>query len=252
MTALVLPRREILRPGCEILRPGVRDLLRRFVGAFSPPVVAPVATAGAAAAAMPWWNPDGATPAANTGAWLAKGAASLAASYLNLGLLGFPDIDPAVVGGVAPAWAAGTGWTFDGIGQYLITGYIPPMTVSVLVQFTGAVGGGSMFSAAAPLGLLRILNPWFGNHYFSHGNEAGMAGNIAAGNFCVTPNQAYRDGLGEAALTGLTADATGNLEIACHPGPSYFAGYTCVAFMMTDISLTAPQVWARATAMAAL
>src|SRR5512136_2653103 len=109
-----------------------------FGPAFGRVFQPPFATAGAAVAA-PWWNPDGVTPAANVAGWRAKGAASQAAAYLNVGLLGNPNIDPAVVGGVAPAWNAATGWTGDGATTYLRTGVLGAVGMTYIIQYANSV-----------------------------------------------------------------------------------------------------------------
>ena len=70
---------------------------------------------GAAAAAVPWYLAGGAP--APIAAYQPKGAASLAASYVNLANPGTYDAAP----GVAPTHASATGWTFNGNTQYLTT-----------------------------------------------------------------------------------------------------------------------------------
>lgn len=70
-------------------------------------------------AAADWWVVPGKTCVA---AYQPIGAASLAASYVNLANPGTYDAAP----GVAPTWASATGWTFNGSTQYLTTGITPP------------------------------------------------------------------------------------------------------------------------------
>lgn len=64
-----------------------------------------------------WWTIAGQTVVA---AYQPKGAADLAASYVNLANPGTYNAFP----GVAPTWDAATGWTFD-TTQYLRTGLVP-------------------------------------------------------------------------------------------------------------------------------
>lgn len=88
--------------------------------------------AAAAAAAADWWTAGGApTPIA---VYQPKGAASLAASYVNLINPGTYDAAP----GIAPTLDA-TGWVFNGT-QYLLTGIIPKdgQDQAVLVRYAGA------------------------------------------------------------------------------------------------------------------
>lgn len=81
-------------------------------------------------AAADWWVVPGKTCVA---AYQPIGAASLAASYVNLANPGTYDAAP----GVAPTWASATGWTFNGSTQYLTTGITPPrdQTWSLLVRY---------------------------------------------------------------------------------------------------------------------
>ena len=90
--------------------------------------------ASAGAAVAPWWRAGGAPePVA---VYQPIGAASLAASYVNLANPGVFDAAP----GVAPTWASGTGWGFNGTTQYLDTGYTQATTVNraVIIRFTNA------------------------------------------------------------------------------------------------------------------
>ena len=76
------------------------------------------AVRASARAVAPWWLAGGAPePVA---VYQPIGAASLAASYVNLANPGTFDAAP----GVAPTWASGTGWEFDGTTQYLMTGVV--------------------------------------------------------------------------------------------------------------------------------
>jgi len=85
-------------------------------------------------AAANWWEAGGATGA--VGVYQPKGAASLAASYVNLANPGTNDAAP----GVAPTWASGTGWSFNGSTQYLTTGLVPASGYSMICQYDGLSG----------------------------------------------------------------------------------------------------------------
>ena len=67
------------------------------------------------AAAVDWWLSGGISAANAILAYQAKGAASYAASLVNLANPGTYD----AYAGSAPTWAAGTGWVFNGSTQYL-------------------------------------------------------------------------------------------------------------------------------------
>jgi len=64
---------------------------------------------------LDWWLSGGISAANAILAYQAKGAASYAASLVNLANPGTYD----AYAGSAPTWAAGTGWTFNGSTQYL-------------------------------------------------------------------------------------------------------------------------------------
>ena len=155
----------------------------------------------------PWYLAGGIALADLAGAWAAKGAASQDASYLRLaGSEGYADIDPAVVGGVAPGWDAVNGWQGTGLA-YLKTGIIPTdITWSAIVKMTTSniVNNGMPFGSrvsaiantfyvmpqgvAGAFGNVRECNAspnddsvntgWYGNH------SLGFAG-----------NKSYRNGL---------------------------------------------------------
>src|SRR4030042_266315 len=65
---------------------------------------------------LEWWLAGGISAANCLAAYQPKGAASYAASKVNLANPGTYD---AVDGVAFPTWAAATGWTFNGVAQYL-------------------------------------------------------------------------------------------------------------------------------------
>jgi len=104
-------------------RTTLSDLIARvFSAPFAKVFNSPIASPGAVAA-IPWYLSGGIVAANCVVAYDAKNAASQAASYINLNN---PGTNDAVVGS-APTWAAGSGWTFDGIAQYL---YVPIQAAS--------------------------------------------------------------------------------------------------------------------------
>lgn len=83
-------------------------------------------------AAAQWWQAAGVTPVA---AYAPKGAASLAASYVNLANPGTYDCTV----GVAPTFDTLTGWTFAlASSTYLRTGILASATTTVIVKFSNA------------------------------------------------------------------------------------------------------------------
>jgi hypothetical protein len=86
----------------------------------------------------PWWL-SGGIPAANCiAAYQPKGAASLAASYVNLANPGTYNAAP----GVAPTWDAVNGWIFDGISQYLKGPIVDQLTGSFVIRFSNITNAG--------------------------------------------------------------------------------------------------------------
>lgn len=96
---------------------------------------------------MAWYTaPSGATAVA---AYDAVGAASLADSYENEANPGTYTAAP----GVAPTWAHGTGWMFNGTTQYLdLTGLaadLKPISFIARLTQTAGVGGKAIIASSA-------------------------------------------------------------------------------------------------------
>lgn len=89
------------------------------------------------ASATPGWWLTGGIPAANCiAAYQPKGAADIAASYVNLASPGTYNATP----GTAPSFNTSTGWSFaaaGSCGQYLLTGVTPEndQTWSMIIRF---------------------------------------------------------------------------------------------------------------------
>lgn len=151
----------------------------------------------AAAAAAGWWVVAGKTCVA---AYQPKGAASLAASYVNLANPGTYDAAP----GTAPTFNAATGWTFDGASsQYLITGIVPVnnQTWSMIVRFSDADTAPQSLAGVretTPAGIRfhvdhrRDSNT---NVYFGSGGVRAVAAAFGAGTLGFAGNQGYKNGL---------------------------------------------------------
>ena len=112
---------------------------RVFSPTFQPSSQAAVAGGG-------WWDLDG-TLTSCVAAYQAKGAASQAASYVNLANAGTYDLKA----GGSPTWDSG-GWKF-GAGNYLNTGIIPSdITWSYIAKFsnkaTPSTEGGALLGAS--------------------------------------------------------------------------------------------------------
>lgn len=110
-------------------------------------------------AGVDWWNPGGSFTC--VAAYAPKGAASLAASYVNLANPGTYNAAP----GVAPTFDTATGWTFNGSTQYLTTGYVPYPTqpnggpFSIIVRFAGAANTGGLAGVRFTSTLKLAIHP---------------------------------------------------------------------------------------------
>lgn len=209
----------------------------------------------------PWWDPNG-EGLCIWAAYQPKWAANFAASLLDLSINGNNAGDPG--GGSTPAWDAVNGWKFDGGNDYLTTAFIPQndQSQSMIAQFTncaqrtfdaiaGCVGSGAGCN----------LSIWNGYNVattaaYANGNVVGVAlAGLAAGNLGVAGNQGYRNGVASGgAIGGYGSVPDRVLWIGCqNTGAvnSPWLGYI-QALAIYDCTLTAPQVLAVATAMAAI
>lgn len=206
----------------------------------------------------PHWSTLGGTIApSHIAAWTPKGAASLAASYVQYGTLG-----TGLTVGVAPT--LNNGWLFDGSTQYLDTGIIP---INTQVQSVGFVFSGfsdttlyqSPFgSRTAPSG--RSLEMTIGTTgdnetYYANGNLNATPGRVASGVVIIAGNSAYLNGVLQTTVGAWTGTSLYTMYLGClnnAGAAAQFAGITMVAFVYYDIALTAPQVASLNTAMGAL
>lgn len=137
--------------------------------------------------------------------WQAKGAASQAASYLDL--VGSADLTE----GVAPTWASGSGWAFGAAGQYLNTGVTPTSASTLVVAFLefGTTSGdpalaGAYDSATARFFVLIHRTGGSGGVSYGNGNYVTVSPGLANGVLAVAGVQGYRNGSAEgSALSGM-------------------------------------------------
>jgi len=211
---------------------------------------------------LPWWNPDGETLGGIggdcVGAYQAKSAATYLASLVNLANPGTNDL---VEGNGAVPWAGGTGWGFvTAAAQWFNTGLVPAndQSWSMLVQFSNSVnpaadvvycglrnGGGREF---------LLTERWVQVRY-ANGGQVNIPPSLGAtGNLGVAGAQGYRNGIADGGAIGIWTGASirsiyiGRSNAAA---PSYCTA-DIESIAIYNVILTAPQVAARATAMAAL
>ena len=227
--------------------------------AFAPPFQRPFNATfdRRAAAAVPWWLAGGIAVANAIAVYRPKGAASLAASYVNLANPGTYDAAP----GTAPTFDVATGWTFTAASsQYLIfNGFTIAnnQTASVLVRFsdTATTGRGFLFGFAGEFG----IQPYFDGTdklFRSRGVSQKRYVPAATSGVVATAGLAnYLDGsfLGNhssvAAGSDMTTIAIGSQSATV---PNNYLQGKIQAFAIYNATLTATQVAAVTAAMAAL
>lgn len=156
------------------------------------------------AVAPPWWSVDGKTCMA---AYRAKGAASLAASYVNLVNSGTYDAAP----GVAPTFDSATGWAFNG-AEFLETGITLQTNYTVLVRFSDAADSESSCimggrTGAYDYGLFpsvsSVVHRFVSRITYVQAVPAvasGIMGTAAAGCYLNGANEGTLDGMGPALI----------------------------------------------------
>ncbi len=196
-------------------------------------------------AALPgWWVVAGVTCIA---AYQPKGAADIAASYVNLANPGTYDAAP----GVAPTWDALTGWTGDATTRYLNTGLYPTNVWTMIVQFSGVTGG--LCCGVATSGQRFSVRPVNGanrQYYYASGGPL-VAGAIAPGNMAIAGGKFYCNGVVDTAPMADAFTCTNNARlVTAYAGTTLIGNVLAVAFYSGTLS--APQVASVSAAMAAL
>lgn len=206
------------------------------------------------AAATPWWL-SGGIPAANCiAAYQAKGAATYAASKVNL--TGNAAYDLTV--GSAPAFDTAVGWTFT--GDYLITGIIAAANYSGFVQFSGGstTSRRALFSGGTNGAGFAIWSTWSTDNKtrFSEGGAGVFSDNqLTSGNVGLAGKKCYENGIntktiGVGATYGDYTIWIGAQNVNGSPANPYSGNIQAAAFY--NVAISDAQALALATAMAAL
>lgn len=205
-----------------------------------------------------WWNAGGVDPSAVLAVYQPKGAASLAASYQNLASPGTYDAAP----GTAPSFNTATGWAFAAASsQYLTTGIASALTQTFIVRVSGVSDANSYafgsYKTSVPSYLVGIspLNGGKAYFYYQLYGAYTLATGAAAGVFAVSALGAYLNGSSVGTLGGVSGNPSLPYFIGCLNTagvPNYFISGNVLALAIYGATLTAPQVAAVSTAMAAL
>ena len=172
-----------------------------------------------------WWELPGQTCLA---AYEPQGAASLAASYINLANPGTYDAAPGAAG---PTWNAADGWVFDAAqSQYLTTGLLLPDTQepSIVVWFTDLAGTGGCLFGMTGTRYLYIAPAFTGSYaYYAHGGSVITTAKLLRnGAMAVAGAQGFRFSLAEAGAFADSGTYQGKqMYIGCINGgsPRYVA-----------------------------
>jgi hypothetical protein len=208
----------------------------------------------AAAAAIPWYLAGGATGC--DVAYQAKGAASYAASKVNLANPGTYDAADAAA---FPSWNTSTGWLFTPANsEYLTTGYTPPYspTGSIIIRL----------DAVAVSNNLAVYQSTSGKEYGWYFQNATTAWSCHGASLSTNPtalttdtvlaiagNKAYQDGNAFAGTIAGPSGAFVEIRIGSRSPTAglYWNGYILAMAVYTS-QLTPEQVTAITSAMAAL
>lgn len=222
---------------------GARAFMPAFGGAFA----APFATPGGA---VPHWSTLGGTIApSHIAAWTPKGAASLAASYVQYGTLG-----SGLTVGIAPSWSSATGWTGNGTSQYLKSGVIPVnnQTWSAAVQISGMIlnktnkfifgnapVSGTAFAISDHETIAAAISVYSGSSTGKTGLSSPFSGNLM-----IAGNKLYINGIDQGIALGTAVETFGEIYILAlnfAGTPFLFSGSTESAIVFYNFILSPTQ-----------
>lgn len=196
-----------------------------------------------------WWLSGGVSSADCVLAYAPKGADDFTAARLNLNNVGVLD----AITGVAPAWNASTGWSFDGT-QYLRTQYSAnSVSHTLMVRFANVSASGSDYRIGNSN---NYVAPRFsGNQrgYVNGGfNFVAATSNITAGTMAVAGANCYLDGAADGTLTTSLAGSFEYIVGARAAIPDQPLIGDILAYALYSRVLTAGEIAALHTAMMAL
>lgn len=210
-------------------------------------------SAGLTVAAGNWWDSSG-TITSCVAAYQPKGAASLAASYVNLVNPGTNNAAP----GTAPAHSPTDGWSFTaGSSQYLTTGLVPSLTWTMIVRFSDcttntAVAGSRTGAGANQFSITKISTAM----RYSYGNSNNDFAPSATAAVCaIAGANAYRNGVSEGALSGSFILPLLSIYIGALNSAGTAISFSTIkiqAFSVYNATLTGVQVAAVSNAMSAI
>ena len=201
-----------------------------------------------------WWLAGGIDPDDCVAAYQPKGAASYAASLVNL--TGDDTYDAVKITN-DPSWNTATGWTFVANNDWLDTAVVPAAGYSFIISFSNidntSASGCGVFSSPIRF-YLRPTNSTTTQRAYGYGNKyAFIDGNLTSGVMAICGDQPYLNGSADGSALGATWNTT-TLSIYLGKENGYFTYFkgNILAAAIYNATLTSGQVSALSTAMAAL
>jgi hypothetical protein len=197
-----------------------------------------------------WWA-GGGSSAGNIRAYQPIGAASLAASYVNLKNPGTGNAAP----GTAPTWDATNGWKFAAASsQYLNTGARALIANnSMFIRFSN-VSTGDISSIASGT-YLRAYVAAGSLWYFGQGDQQSIATAATAGVLAVVGPSGFKDGVKQGiTLTNALVPTGLDILIGCmnNGAPTAFNNVYIQAWALYNVTVSDAQAAMISTAMANL
>lgn len=208
----------------------------------------------AAEVASSWWLSGGIDAANCVAAYQPKGAASYAASKVNLANPGMYDATE----GTAPDWDSTNGWKGNGTSQYLYVRVTPLSSWTIAIRFSNRGNRNEYYYSSGNINLLHVTVPNLRNYW---GNASGISyfqGATTNGTLITTVISANRYArLNDNAPnidggTDKIGNGSGDLFILSRNATTGFAQIYIQAFAVYNVNFTAAQVTALTTAMNAL
>lgn len=217
-----------------------------------PPLLAYHVVGGGAAPVVPWYLAGGVDAANCIAAYQPKGAANLAASYVNIASPGTYNCTAVA----EPAWDVATGWAGDNSDNHLNSGVAVASIVSAIIRYSNSLTNtrNDMTGIIDTTPNYYCMGNWAaGFTYYKGGQNKYTTSVHAAGVACISAYKCYFDGTYLDAITagGTLPQAPNNTWRFLHSGVDPFSGYIQAAALY-GAELTAPQVAAITIAMQAL
>lgn len=206
-----------------------------------------------------WWLAGGIDPADCVAAYQPKGAASYAASKVNLANSGTHDLSD---GTAYPSWNASTGWTFTkASSQYLISDINPAAGNSTIVRVanastsSGIIYGGFTYSSGVGMNAEYVeVTSWGATRFGKGRNSIDSSGILASGIYAIAGYKCYKNAELKGTISGVwDGGAVYPLHIGRRNGNTgivYFGG-DILAFATYSIDISS-YISSLVTAMSAL